>query len=400
MGVKADRMMTNITGPFEPIKTDLAAPPPGTISGPTTAAGYLVSHEYNDAYTLTNRLLKANVPVFWLKQPIKAGEKQLAAGALWIPYSKAAHDLLETAAKQLGINAFTLAAAPSAEALQLRTPRIGLADVYSGSMPSGWIRWLLEQFEFPFTVVYPQTLDAGSLNASFDSIVFPDGTFPNLAAPAPVAGAPVPAGPQLGGDAPRFMAQPAPDTIPEEYRSHLGRITAEKTLPQIKAFVEGGGTVVAIGSSSRIYKSMSLPVRDAVTEIVKGKEQAVPPERFYVPGSLLRAQVDNTQPLAYGVPSSVDVFFDNSPAYKAEPDAASHGLQTVAWYGQGNLLDSGWAWGQTYLNDSIAIAQANVGKGKVLLLGPEVTFRGQPHGTFKFLFNGVLSGAATTTMLK
>jgi hypothetical protein len=272
-------------------------------------------------------------------------------------------------------------------------------DVYGGSMPSGWIRWLFEQFEFPFTVVYPQQLDAGKLNASFDSLVFPDGTFPNLAAPAPSPNAPVPAGPQLGGDAPRFQPQPAPETIPEEFRSHLGRITAEKTLPQIKAFVEGGGTVLAIGSSSRMYKSMVLPVQDAITEVVKGKEQAVPPERFYIPGSLIRAQVDTTQPVAYGVPAAVDVFFDNSPAYKADPDASIHGLQTIAWYGQGNLLDSGWAWGQTYLNDSIAIAQANVGKGKVVLVGPEVTFRGQPHTTFKFLFNGVLSGAATPTTI-
>ena len=42
-------------------------------------------------------------------------------------------------------------------------------------MPSGWIRWLFEQFEFPFTVIYPQTIDAGNLNATFDDIVLADG---------------------------------------------------------------------------------------------------------------------------------------------------------------------------------------------------------------------------------
>ena len=61
----------------------------------------------------------------------------------------------------------------------------------------------------------------------------------------------------------------------------------------------------------------------------------------------------------------------------------------------GDLLDSGWAWGQQYLNNSVAIAEVPVGKGRVLLYGPEVTFRGQPHSTFKFLFNGILYGAAT-----
>jgi hypothetical protein len=34
-----------------------------------------------------------------------------------------------------------------------------------------------------------------------------------------------------------------------------------------------------------------------------------------------------------------------------------------------------------------------VGRGTLVLLGPEVTFRGQPHGTFKFLFNGIYLGA-------
>jgi len=36
-----------------------------------------------------------------------------------------------------------------------------------------------------------------------------------------------------------------------------------------------------------------------------------------------------------------------------------------------------------------------VGKGQLFLFGPELTFRGQPHGTFKFLFNGIyLAGQA------
>jgi len=33
--------------------------------------------------------------------------------------------------------------------------------------------------------------------------------------------------------------------------------------------------------------------------------------------------------------------------------------------------------------------EAALGKGRVLLFGPEITFRGQPHGTFKFLFNSI-----------
>ncbi|MCU1251777.1 MAG: peptidase carboxypeptidase [Edaphobacter sp.] len=384
MGVTFDRLYTGFTGPFEKITTDLAAPPAGTITNVSKPAGYLVSHEYNDAYTLTNRLLKANLPVYWLKQPTTVSGKTLAAGAIYIPYSPQSHDLLETAAKTLGINAIAVTTKPTGDAFQLHPTRIGLYDQYGGSMPSGWIRWLLEQFEFPFTVIYPQTLDAGNLNASLDDIVLADG--------AVVAAA--------EGPGNRFGAQPKPEQIPAEFRPWLGRITADKTIPQLQKFVESGGTLLSIGSSTKLYATMHLPIHDALTEVVKGKEQPVPSERFYIPGSLIRAQVDNTQPVAYGMPSAVDVFFDNSPAFRAAPDASTKGLSTIAYYGEGNLLDSGWAWGQTYLNNSIAVAQDNLGKGKIFLYGPEITFRGQPHATFKFLFNGLLYGPSTPTTLK
>ena len=46
---------------------------------------------------------------------------------------------------------------PPGELMKLKPVRIGLWDTYGGSMPSGWTRWLLEQFEFPFEVVFPKT---------------------------------------------------------------------------------------------------------------------------------------------------------------------------------------------------------------------------------------------------
>jgi hypothetical protein len=44
----------------------------------------------------------------------------------------------------------------------------------------------------------------------------------------------------------------------------------------------------------------------------------------------------------------------------------------------------------------VAIAEASVGKGRLYMFGPEITFRAQPHGTFKFLLNGILLGARST----
>jgi hypothetical protein len=110
----------------------------------------------------------------------------------------------------------------------------------------------------------------------------------------------------------------------------------------------------------------------------------------------LQAKVDNAHPLAFGMPAYGDFFFDNSPAFRLRADAERNGVRTVAWYDSKTPLRSGWAWGQKYLENTAAVIEANVGKGKLFLFGPEILFRSQPHGTYKLLFNGIYYGQAET----
>ena len=72
----------------------------------------------------------------------------------------------------------------------------------------------------------------------------------------------------------------------------------------------------------------------------------------------------------------------------------------MAWFSGTALLDSGWAWGQQYLDGGTAVAEASVGQGKVVLLGPEVAFRAQPHATFKLLFNSLYYGSAKAAVIR
>ena len=44
------------------------------------------------------------------------------------------------------------------------------------------------------------------------------------------------------------------------------------------------------------------------------------------------------------------------------------------------------------MNGGTAMATFSVGKGQLVLFGPEIAFRGQPHGTFKLLFNAIVMG--------
>ena len=383
MNVQFDRILNGFDGPFEKLASEIK-PPAGAIAGPPDPAGYLLSHRVNDSFILVNRLLKQGSDVYWLKSSVTAGGRELGAGAVWIPSSAAARTVLERGTRELGVNAYAVAQRPGGDALKLKPVRIGLADQYGGSMPSGWVRYVFERFEFPYEVVFPKTLDEGNLTARYDVLVFMDG-----AIRAPV-------GMRRGGAAP----QPRADSIPEEDRAMLGRITNEKTIPQIRKFIEAGGDVVTVGGSTGLAEMLGLPVKDALTERgADGAEHALPRDKFYVPGSVLRATVDTTNPLAYGFTAAVDVFFDSDPVYKLSPDAAAKGISLVAWFSGTQPLRSGWAWGQQYLDGGIAVAEATVGEGKFFLLGPEVTFRAQPHGTFKFLFNGIYYGTAKTASL-
>jgi hypothetical protein len=360
MGIEFDSIRDGFDGPFVSVDALLPAPP-GAILGTAKPAGYLISHRTNNSFVAINHLLKADCPVYWLAKTRSADGQDLGTGAIWIPESQAAREILERVATQYGILAHGLPKAPAEPALKLKPIRIGLFDQYGGLIASGWDRWLFEQYEFPFEVVYPRMLDAGDLKDRFDVLVFP-------------------------GVAPPDAAQPAPDTIPEKYRPWLGHITQEKTLPQLRKFIEAGGAVVSVGiSSSRMADWLDIPVEKYIT---------APRDKYYIPGSLLKVNVDNNNPLAYGMPEEAIVFFDNSPVFKLRPDAPLRGVSAVAWFSGAKPLVSGWAWGQQYLDGGTAVAEASLGRGKLFLLGPEVTFRGQSHGTFKLLFNALYAGSA------
>jgi hypothetical protein len=381
MGVKFDRILDGFDGPFAKVP-DLITPAAGKVAQVPAGGGYLLSHQVNDAFVAVNRLLKANEEVYWLKSPVAANGKQYPIGTMYIPAKPSTVAIVQKLAAEKGLSFDAAPSRPQGDAMKLKPVRIGLWDQYGGSMPSGWTRWIFEQYEFPFEVVYPQTLDAGNLNAKYDVLVFVDGAIPE-------------SDQQTGGG---FGGQPSADTIPAEFRGWLGRVSVAKTVPELKQFVENGGTVLTIGSSTALGRHLGLPIRNALVErAAGGDERRLPAEKYYIPGSLLEARVDNTNPLAYGMDDRAIVMWDESPAFRLQPEALLRGVRPVAWFDNPTPLRSGWAWGQQYLDQAVTIIEAPVGKGHLVLFGPEVLWRAQPHGTFKLFFNGVYYGSASST---
>jgi hypothetical protein len=369
MGVQFERILDGFDGPFEKL-TELARPPAASVENASGATGFLLSPRTNDSFRVVNRLLNDGAAV----ERVTSGPE---AGSFYVPASAKALAILQKSAAELGVGASGVASKPSGEAQTLKKLRIALWDRYGGSMPSGWIRWLFEQYEFGYEVVYPQALDAGNLAGRYDVLVLPTQAVPERDSAEPE------------GIEALFRRQPKPERVPDEFKPWLGDVTVAKTVPQIKAFLESGGTVLTIGSSTVLARHLGLPVHDHLVERTASGERKLARDKFYVPGSVLRVTVDAKEPLAWGMPDQVDVFFDNSPVMRLGPDAGRRGVKPVAWFSGPTPLRSGWAWGQHYLDGGVAVADATVGKGRLLLCGPEITFRGQPHGTFKLLFNGI-----------
>jgi hypothetical protein len=370
MGVKFDRILEAFDGPFERIN-GLRKPLPGKAA---SSPNVLLAHSSNNAFVAVNRLLAAGREVRWTHAP---GNPFYIAGASAAELQKLAADL--------GVNFEP--AGPSASlagAVKLRRPRIGLADVYGGSIPSGWTRFVLEQFEFPFDVVYPKVIDGGNLSSRFDVLIFPSDV-----GPSPAGG--------RGGGGRGGAAGDAAGTIPAEFQPMLGSYSAEQSGAALKKFLDDGGTILAVGRSAmNLARVLNLPVENHLTDrSADGSARPIPVEKYYVPGSILRVAVDNTVAVANGVDDHVDVFFDNSPVFSLGPEAVKKGVRPVAWFDTPTPLRSGWAFGQGYLNGGIEILQATIGRGNLILFAPEITFRAQPHGTFKFLFNGLFLGSAS-----
>jgi len=372
MGVQFDRIPDDFGGPFIKVPYGEIQAPAALAFSQAGSGGYLLSAHVNNAFIVVNDLMKAGVKVYRLPEGADGNEP----GTFFVPAVAQANAILKKAAEQWGVAARVVSKRPKG-VVEASPLRIALWDTYGGSMPSGWIRWMMEQYHFPYKVIYPQDIDAGDLKKQYDVIVFVTRAIP------PVASEDV-------ARSGYRQTQPNAADIPEQYRHTLGKITKDTSIPQLKAFLEEGGTVITIGSSTNLAYHLQLPVHNALTEKGKdGKEQALPGTRYFVPGSILQVAFDSTLTPAWGMPAVGDINFDNSPVFTLDSNAADKGVRPIAWFASDKPLRSGWAWGQAYLKDGVAAFEARVGKGTLYAYGPEITFRAQPHGTFKLLFNGL-----------
>lgn len=356
-GIDYDRILDAFDGPFSPLPIGaLQSPPTATVS--KSKGGYLLDGRINNAFVVVNKLLAAGIKISRTTESVNG----FPAGSFYVPSSG---KKILSAADSLGVQPLAVASKPKNLAV-IKPTRIGLFDYYGGSMPSGWVRWMLEQYEFPqWTVIYPQDIDAGNLKDKYDVLLFISGGIPSAD----------------GSQAGMRGSAVKEEDVPAEYRHMLGRFTAEKSAPNVRAFLEAGGKAVTVGSSTNLAYLLGIPVTNA---LVDSTGKPLKQEQFYAPGSIHRVYADTSDAAGWGMPAEVAVMHSNSPVFRI---SNASNVKPLAWYGEENPLMSGWIWSPEYLKNGVTAFAAPVGKGMFYAFGQEITFRAQPHGTFKWLFN-------------
>ena len=204
-------------------------------------------------------------------------------------------------------------------------------------------------------------------------------------------------------------------TMPDEYTGGVGKEGVEN----LRKFVEAGGTLVFLNRASEFaIEQFNLPVKN-VTKGLNRKD-------FYIPGSILRTELDLTHPIAKGMPQQSIAWFENSPAFEIAgvtpsgvsavgpdatqpnpnspptnrapenssiitPEGVTLTYRVIARYPSDPkaILLSGWALGAEKIAGKAALVEFTIGKGKIVLFGFRPQYRGQSLATFPLLFNAI-----------
>ncbi len=333
--------------------------------------GYLLSPRSNAAAVAVNRLLAAGDAVGRSAGSFTAGGATQDAGTFVIESGEGTSERVEDLARVLGLDFVGIDSVPETETHSLRSPRVGLYRSWVANIPEGWLRWILDTYEFPLENLWDQDLRDRDLS-EFDIIILP------------------------AQDPEAIFRGHARGTMPEQY---VGGMATGGVLA-LQRYVQEGGTLLAFdGATDVIMDQFGLPVRSVL--------EGVSDDEFFIPGSLLRIHPRPDHPLTFGMPEdAVGTFVTRRgsqsrafrvvpPARSEEAQAPAHLVEPIFDWGEEELLLSGWALGEgQYLPGRPAALQVREGEGDVILVGFRAGFRGQPRNSFKVIFNSIYAGAA------
>ncbi len=390
MGVKSVEVVSHFDAPLQRVHQVAST----KITPPTTQNGAYITRRWGNAdYAAINRLLDDGFDISVLKESFDG----YPTGSVIVSSQDRSSDInrnIKKITQEIPARFDRLENLPDQKLLQKMTrPRTALYQPWTSSMDEGWTRLVLEQFEFPYTTIHNADIRAGNLRDRFDAIIIPSMS------------------------AKRLMNGASVKDMPPPYSGGIGKDGAMA----LERFVDQGGTLVLMDAATELATDVfRVPVRNTLKDL--------PKDAFMCPGSLLRLRVDQNHPLGYGFDNEASATFARSRAFvtgkdalqpsnkkdktnkdednrisireltKQEIDAkvSAQQVTSAAHYADSLVLLSGWIYGDQHIRGRTAIAEVQSGQGHIVLLGFRVQFRGQPHNTFKFLFNAIYRSTLNT----
>ena len=322
-------------------------PPAGTTTG--SGSGLAVDAAQNNSFKALNRALASGATVRFQAGSAGADEQAGTSGRYVI-------DGLSSQARDQMVADFALRATRTGDDGGTPVqPRVGLFRPWAPSMDEGWVRWLLEQYGFPFRNLTNADVRGDNLRSRYDVII-------------------------IASDRPRtIMNGYADGTIPPRYAGGIGDVGARA----LDRFVREGGTLVCLNASTAFaIEQFHLPVENVVADVERGE--------FFASGSVFEVITDPSHPVMTGMAERAKIFFDRSPVF-----TTTNGFEgrVLARYAEnGSPLLSGYLLGEEYLQGMAAAVDVKRGAGHVILIGFRPQWRGQTFGTFKVVFNAALYG--------
>jgi hypothetical protein len=258
-------------------------------------------------------------------------------------------------------------------AWEMRLPRVALYEPSVANMDTGWTRYLLDQYKVPYEVVGNKRF--GDLRPErFDAVILASQGMSSILH-GTTHGKPVSRGRAGEGT---ILQRP-------EFTGGIGAGGAA----QLVDYVAQGGTLIAFDSATELVVQM-FPI--AVSKVNTSGSG------YYCPGSLLRIQVEQEHPVAFGMPRDAHAYVTGGQAWEVtladEFNKGDREIRTVARYADGDVLASGWLSGEKAIRGKAALVEARYGKGRVVLFGFRPQFRAQSAGTFKLVLNAIYMAPA------
>lgn len=381
---------TILGAPMKLLDTD--AEYDGAFEGSRDARAWAIPYRTQNEM-VSFRFALRNVRMFAAEDSFEAAGHRFGPGAILIPGDRGMGERLQEAARRYGLEVYGLDVMPAARRHEIEPPRIAFVHTWLFTQNSGWVRYVFDRYGIPYDYLSDQEIrKIGDLRTRYDVIVFPmaSGNSQTI----------------VEGALP--LDQPVAWKRSTKYRN-IGVIdeTDDMTggmgltgLANLRRFVEGGGLLITVGSTSQMVVDYGL-VRDV---------QVRPTRALKARGTIVRARSDSLgagSPLLYGysaeVRDSLPVYYNMGPVLQVvglkRDDRARNRFpadfrhaRPILTYAKGSeLLLSGGLEGGGELAERVAVADAPLGKGHVLLFGIRPFWRWETQGSMPLVFNAILN---------